>query len=133
MATDVSEKTELRAVFVSDGEKPERMRGAVRTGPSRLCVDLVAEKHSQLREIAIEFRLYRGRRLLLPFTSWLAASFGRPLPVAADNFCVQAHRPGRARLSIDPPSPLDFTLHLYGPDEFMRSIHAAFVAAPDES
>lgn len=116
----------VRVVYASDGEKPQRMRGAVTVKPSRLRIDLAIAKRGRIREHVIEFRLYRGRPSLLPFSSWFAASLGRSLPVTTENVKSQVIRPGQVRLSIDPPTPLDFTLHIYGTEEFIHATLATF-------
>ena len=113
--------SEVRAVFASDGEKPQRMRGTVTVELSRLRFDLAVKKRGWAPQSTIKFRRYWGRPFYLTFFSWLAAGCGACLPVKAEHLCVRRMRRGRGRLSIDPPWPLDFTLHLYGPEVFIRT------------
>jgi hypothetical protein len=124
------ETSVVRVVFASDGEKPQRMRGTVTAQPSRLRIGLVIKKRGWICEHTIEFRLYHGKPFFLPFSAWLAASLDRSLPVIPDNIKTRMVRPTRWRLSIDPPSPLDFTLHIYGAETFIRSTVMTFAAAP---
>ena len=119
----------MRAVFVGDGERPKRMRGTATVGPSRLRIELAVEDRSRMAGGAVEFHLYQGKRFLLPFYSGFAASRGRSFPVTIKSVQLRVGRRGRARLSIDPPSPLDFTLHLYGAADALRTMLATFLAA----
>ena len=118
--------SEVRAVFASDGEKPQRMRGTVTVELSRLRFDLAVKKRGWAPQRTIKFRRYWGRPFYLTFFSWLAAGWGACLPVTAEHLCVRHMRRGQGRLSIDPPWPLDFTLHVYGTEESIRTMLATF-------
>lgn len=129
MGTGSQEASEVCIVLAGDGERPRRERGTVTVEPSRLRVALGIKTCGWRGQHALVFWLYQGRPSLLPLSSWLAASLGRPLPVIPDNIRVRVLHAGRARASIDPPWPLDFTLHLYGTESFIQSTVATFVAA----
>lgn len=116
---------EVRLVFVGDGKKPQRARGVLDVQSSKLRISFLGIRASQ--EEVYEFRLYRGKRFLLPLRSWLSGSFGAAMPVVANNVSTRVLSPARARLSIDPPWPFDFTLHVYGAEGLVRTTLETFV------
>jgi hypothetical protein len=61
----------------------------------------------------LSFTLVDRSHLALYATSWFAASLGRSVPVGLAHVMFDGRR-----WTIDPPWPLDFTLHLYSSGDF---------------
>jgi hypothetical protein len=77
---------------------------AVDFGPTRLKVCI---NHNGVIAIT-EFRIVTMGRIRHLWCSWLAVSFGRALPIANRDI----KRSGPDLITVEPPWPLDFRLHL---------------------
>ena len=85
-----------------DGDEPFTEATAVDVAPARL------KTYFRVRGLinTYDFRVVTTNRLLHLCYSWIAASFGRTLPIAHRNI----HRHDCASVHIEPPWPLDFRL-----------------------
>ncbi len=104
---------DVRVVCASDGTRPRRHKASVAVRRGRLTVIQRVRYRNREMEQAFSFRLSRLGGCALFVWSWLSVVFDRPLPVTLASPSVRTADCRTPRLSIDPPWPLDFTLHLY--------------------
>ena len=123
--------TSVPIVFQSDDDGPIRKLVNLVVSPGELSFDHPVDLRQQTVEHTFAFRLCMLPSVLVLVKSWLAASFGRPLPVRHRDLALRKSSARRRRLTIAPPWPLDFVVHLYGTDDFdveavmERFLHAA--------
>lgn len=103
----------VRAVFHSDGERSQKISVAAEISPKRLTVTNVIRWRDKEAQNTLSFTLIDRSKLALYATSWFSASLGRALPVTLAHVILDG-----PRWTIDPPWPLDFTLHLYSSSDF---------------
>jgi hypothetical protein len=102
------------AVFASDDDGPRRvwLRVEVKDGE---IVCSCRTRHGAFEE-EHTFSFYRTERrgFLLNLIAWRDVTFSRPRRLPLSPACIQT-RIGtrRPRVSLTPPRPLDFTLHMY--------------------
>lgn len=101
------------SVFLSDDERPRRKAVAVRVSPGQLVVSHSVTFGDREHEYTFSFVNSNETGLALIGASWYAASFGLPFPITSKHVSLRGQGTRRGRLTITPPRPLDFTIHLY--------------------
>ncbi len=100
-------------VFRSDDDGPVRKHVNVVVSPGSLtCQHSAAYGHGSVEHTFSFFLCDLPSVLFFP-RSWFAASFARPLPIRPKDLALRHLPPKRNRLTVSPPWPLDFVVHLY--------------------
>jgi hypothetical protein len=103
------------AVFVSDDGEIRRIWLRVELADGEIACSYRVRHGTFEAKHTVSF--YRTERcsLVLPLIAWCHVAFSRPLRLPMSRTCIQS-RSGtrrRPRVSLTPPRPLDFTLHIY--------------------
>jgi hypothetical protein len=102
------------AVFVSVDDAPRRAWLRVELGDGEIACSCRVRHGSFDEERTFSFYQTKRRGFLLKLIAWRDATLSRPCRLPLSRACIQT-RMGtrRARVSLTPPRPLDFTLHIY--------------------
>jgi len=101
-------------VFCTDDDRPLRKLVNVALSPGYLSLSLGSDFGGKTVEHTFAFQLCCLPSVLLLARSWFAVTLGRPAPIRRTDLVLRNRPPKRQRLTITPPWPLDYVIHLYG-------------------
>ena len=103
------------AVFEPEDGAPRRVWLRVDLADGEILCSSRMRHGSFHEEVSVSFYRTERRSFRLNLTAWRDVTFSRPCRLPLSRKCVEirigTHR--RPRVSLTPPRPLDFTLHIY--------------------
>jgi hypothetical protein len=103
------------AVFAPDDGSPRRVWLRVDLGDGEILFSCRTRHKSFEEERSFTFYRTDRRGFLLNLTAWRDVTFSRPCRLPLSRKCIETRidTRRRPRVSLTPPRPLDFTLHIY--------------------